>query len=43
MITKCYHLFCRECVKANIDARIRKCPECSLPFGHNEHRRIYLT
>lgn len=43
IITKCYHLFCRECVNENLKVRSRKCPACSKSFGQDDVHEIYLT
>ena len=43
VITKCFHVFCHECVKTQIKTRQRKCPQCTVAFGDNDYERIYLT
>ncbi len=43
VITKCFHVFCEECVRTQIKTRQRKCPQCTLPFGDGDFARIYLT
>uniref|UniRef100_A0A8C5DGM6 E3 ubiquitin protein ligase n=1 Tax=Gouania willdenowi TaxID=441366 RepID=A0A8C5DGM6_GOUWI len=42
MLTKCYHVFCFECVKTRYDTRQRKCPKCNAAFGANDFHRIYI-
>ena len=43
VLTKCFHVFCGECIQENIDKRSRKCPQCRLAFGLKDFNRIYLT
>lgn len=43
VLTKCFHVFCGECVQENIDKRSRKCPQCRVAFGLKDFNRIYLT
>lgn len=42
VITKCYHVFCGECLKIRLEMRQRKCPKCNANFGANDIHRIYL-
>ncbi|MGH0186164.1 UNVERIFIED_CONTAM: hypothetical protein FKN15_020417 [Acipenser sinensis] len=42
VLTKCFHVFCFECVKTRYDTRQRKCPKCNAAFGANDFHRIYL-
>nr|XP_006818089.1 PREDICTED: E3 ubiquitin-protein ligase BRE1B-like [Saccoglossus kowalevskii] len=42
VLTKCFHLFCSECIKTRYETRQRKCPECNAAFGANGYHRIYL-
>lgn len=42
IITKCWHIFCSACIKANLDTRHRKCPACGAAFGQADVRQIYL-
>lgn len=42
ILTKCYHVFCIDCIKKRYDARRRKCPECNCGFGANDFRRVYI-
>ncbi|KAJ3588317.1 hypothetical protein NHX12_011910 [Muraenolepis orangiensis] len=42
VLTKCFHVFCFECVKTRYDTRQRKCPKCNAPFGANDFHRIYI-
>ncbi|KAM1125024.1 hypothetical protein PS2_040112 [Malus domestica] len=42
VITKCYHLFCNPCVKKVLETRQRKCPRCSVSFGPNDVKPVYI-
>lgn len=42
VLTKCYHIFCFECLKLRYDTRQRKCPKCNAAFGQSDFHRIYL-
>ncbi|KAL0913008.1 hypothetical protein M5K25_016437 [Dendrobium thyrsiflorum] len=42
VIAKCYHLFCSQCVQRTIESRHRKCPTCSVSFGPNDVKPIYI-
>ena len=42
VITKCYHLFCNTCVQRIVESRHRKCPVCSMSFGHNDVKPVYI-
>lgn len=42
VITKCMHVFCRNCLDNRIETRQRKCPNCGEPFGANDVKPIYL-
>lgn len=43
VILKCMHVFCGDCVRAVIDNRSRKCPQCGGAFSATEFKRIYLA
>jgi E3 ubiquitin-protein ligase BRE1 len=43
VITKCYHMFCKECVDENLRTRHRKCPACGKGFGADDVHAIWLT
>jgi E3 ubiquitin-protein ligase BRE1 len=43
IITKCYHLFCSECVDENLRSRHRKCPACGQTFGAGDVKPVYLV
>jgi E3 ubiquitin-protein ligase BRE1 len=42
VITKCFHMFCRECIDTRIATRQRKCPGCALPFSETDVQNIYF-
>mgnify|MGYP002803978355 CR=1 FL=1 len=42
ILTKCYHIFCFECLKTRYDTRQRKCPKCNATFGNNDFKKVYL-
>ncbi|KAL5110613.1 E3 ubiquitin-protein ligase Bre1 [Taenia crassiceps] len=43
ILTKCFHVFCLNCLKTRYETRNRKCPKCNATFGANDYHRIYLT
>lgn len=42
VLTKCFHVFCMECLKTRYETRQRKCPKCNAAFGANDFKRIYI-
>ncbi|KII67065.1 E3 ubiquitin-protein ligase BRE1A [Thelohanellus kitauei] len=42
ILTKCYHLFCFECLATTYNNRQRKCPRCSQSFGNHDFHKIYF-
>ncbi|XP_072032678.1 E3 ubiquitin-protein ligase BRE1B-like [Amphiura filiformis] len=42
VLTKCFHVFCFDCIKTRYDTRQRKCPKCNHGFGANDYHRIWL-
>lgn len=42
VLTKCFHVFCLDCLKTRYETRQRKCPKCNAAFGANDYHRIYL-
>ncbi|KAF4322991.1 hypothetical protein JM18_000306 [Phytophthora kernoviae] len=36
IISKCFHMFCKECIENNLKSRNRKCPTCKKMFGHDD-------
>ncbi|RLN37869.1 hypothetical protein BBJ28_00000482 [Nothophytophthora sp. Chile5] len=43
IITKCFHMFCKECVDNNLKSRNRKCPTCKKMFGQDDVKAVWLT
>ncbi|CAD6197430.1 unnamed protein product [Caenorhabditis auriculariae] len=43
ILTKCFHVFCLQCLKTRYDTRQRKCPKCNAGFGANDFHRIYIS
>lgn len=43
VITRCYHLFCKECIDENLKCRNRKCPACGEKFGQDDVKTVYFT
>ncbi|KAM9304793.1 E3 ubiquitin-protein ligase BRE1B [Gastrophryne carolinensis] len=43
VLTKCFHVFCFECVKTRYETRQRKCPKCNAAFGAHDFHRIYIN
>lgn len=43
VLTKCFHVFCFDCLKTRVDTRQRKCPKCNAQFGANDYHRLYLA
>lgn len=42
VITRCFHMFCKECIDLRIETRARKCPGCALPFSEKDVSNIYF-
>ena len=43
VLTRCFHVFCYECLKTRYESRQRKCPKCTLSFGPKDFHRLYLA
>ena len=41
-IKTCGHVFCEECCKERLAARMRKCPTCNNPFSANDLLLVHL-
>uniref|UniRef100_A0AC35FX29 E3 ubiquitin protein ligase n=1 Tax=Panagrolaimus sp. PS1159 TaxID=55785 RepID=A0AC35FX29_9BILA len=41
-LTKCYHLFCEECITKMFKTRNRKCPVCNTRVGPTDYHRVYF-
>ncbi|KAH8398865.1 hypothetical protein KR222_009349 [Zaprionus bogoriensis] len=42
VLSKCFHVFCYDCLRTRYDTRQRKCPKCNCAFGANDYHRLYL-
>lgn len=42
ILTKCFHVFCIDCLKTRYDTRQRKCPKCNATFGNNDFHKMYM-
>ncbi|TPX36367.1 hypothetical protein SmJEL517_g01550 [Synchytrium microbalum] len=42
VLSKCMHVFCKECIDDVLNARQRKCPTCGTAFGKDDVKTIYL-
>uniref|UniRef100_A0A8V5H0Q0 E3 ubiquitin protein ligase n=1 Tax=Melopsittacus undulatus TaxID=13146 RepID=A0A8V5H0Q0_MELUD len=43
VLTKCFHVFCFECVRSRYETRQRKCPKCNAAFGAHDFHRVYIS
>jgi E3 ubiquitin-protein ligase BRE1 len=42
VITRCMHVFCKDCIDMRLETRQRKCPQCGGMFGPGDVKTIYL-
>lgn len=42
VITRCMHVFCKECIDKRLDTRQRKCPQCGMMFGPGDVKQIFI-
>jgi E3 ubiquitin-protein ligase BRE1 len=42
VLTRCFHVFCKDCIDLRINTRQRKCPSCGDSFGMNDVHLLYL-
>lgn len=42
VLTKCMHVFCKDCIDKRVETRQRKCPNCGEPFSQSEVKTIYI-
>ncbi|XP_049297696.1 E3 ubiquitin-protein ligase Bre1 isoform X2 [Anopheles funestus] len=43
VLSKCFHVFCYDCLRTRYETRQRKCPKCNCAFGANDYHRLYLS
>lgn len=43
VLTRCFHVFCYECLKTRYESRQRKCPKCTQNFGASDFHKLYLA
>ncbi|OWZ15200.1 hypothetical protein PHMEG_00011208 [Phytophthora megakarya] len=43
IISKCFHMFYKECIDNNLKARNRKCPTCKKMFGQDDIKSVWFT
>ncbi|OWZ19149.1 hypothetical protein PHMEG_0006644 [Phytophthora megakarya] len=43
IISKCFHMFCKECIDNNLKSRNRKCPTCKKMFGQDDVKSVWFT
>jgi hypothetical protein len=41
--TRCFHLFCKECIDENLRNRSRKCPACGEKFGQDDVTPVFFN
>ncbi|KAK7952573.1 uncharacterized protein PG986_008301 [Apiospora aurea] len=42
VLTKCGHIFCKECTEDRLTNRMRKCPNCARAFDRNDIMTVHL-
>jgi len=42
IVSKCWHIFCRECIENSLQARRRMCPACARAISRTEVHDIFL-
>lgn len=43
VLSKCFHVFCYDCLRTRYETRQRKCPKCNAAFGANDYHRLFLS
>lgn len=43
VLSKCFHVFCWECLRTRYETRQRKCPKCNAAFGANDYHRLFFA
>ncbi len=41
--SKCFHVFCYDCLKSRYDSRQRKCSKCNTALEQSDMRKIWLV
>lgn len=41
VLAKCFHTFCKECIKNTMNVRNRKCPKCNNKIGNEDIKQIW--
>ena len=41
ILTRCFHLFCRECIDTAMATRQRRCPTCGVPIGKGDIHDVF--
>lgn len=42
VISRCFHVFCSECIESSLHARSRRCPSCQTSYGKGDVHKIWL-
>jgi E3 ubiquitin-protein ligase BRE1 len=42
VLSKCWHLFCHDCIKLRLGQRARKCPTCGIAFGAADVHEVFM-
>jgi E3 ubiquitin-protein ligase BRE1 len=42
VITRCFHMFCNDCIATRLENRDRKCPGCGLMFSASDVKSIFF-
>jgi|TARA_B110000967_G_scaffold207582_2_gene257326 E3 ubiquitin-protein ligase BRE1 len=42
IITRCFHMFCNDCIAIRLENRARKCPGCGLMFSASDVKAIFF-
>ena len=42
VLSKCWHLFCRDCIQSRLGARSRKCPTCGVAFAAADVHEVFM-
>ena len=42
IITRCFHMFCADCINTRLENRDRKCPGCGAAFSASDVKSIFF-